>query len=496
MSQEIELKLVVDASQRDTVMALCQKIAGDKAGEVMQLQNSYFDTPDLRLRQYDIGLRVRSSDAGSEQTVKLAGQVLGGMHSRPEYSLTAPADGPDLTLFDDDIWPDEFPVYDIQRELETLFTTDFTRTRWHLPSGDGVIEMVLDEGFVRVGDQQQAILEVELEVQNGLTEDAYKLARRLISRGKARIGTLSKAARGYLLAQKSILEPFTQTHFVPLRESDDIGTGLYRALNYAVRHWQHNDACLREAPSIRAVAGIHDGMRLCKVVLQLLAQLEIDVNDDLHRLEQMLGQLSWLYRYEGYAELTAEDGAYHRSLKDYSRLHEQIIEQQEHAVQIELVINLSSRDDYQLTLLELGELCSRQPRQEELMKQDLKPWAMQRLKEDWQVVIDPFSRSGEFRAEHYLKLLPQLQNSLQLGYCVGYLFDAEDREKFRAPWLDMARGIREITALKLLREVIKDSDEANPEKLLSWQEMQLESLLFALESSRRAALKQEPYWIY
>jgi triphosphatase len=82
-----------------------------------------------------------------------------------------------------------------------------------------------------------------------------------------------------------------------------------------------------------------------------------------------------------------------------------------------------------------------------------------------------------------------------LGYCVGYLFDADDRESFRAPWQDMLRGIREIMALKLLREAIKDTDDINTDKLLSWQEVQLESLLYALERSRRAALKQEPYWI-
>jgi len=49
--------------------------------------------------------------------------------------------------------------------------------------------------------------------------------------------------------------------------------------------------------------------------------------------------------------------------------------------------------------------------------------------------------------------------------------------------------------LKLLREAIKDTDEINTEKLLGWQEIQLETLLYALERSRRSALKQEPYWV-
>lgn len=495
MSQETEIKLLVDASQREAVLALCQQLAKNAESDSYVLTNAYFDTPDLQLRQYDMGLRIRQRGDDREQTIKMAGDVLGGMHSRPEFNAVTTSDSPDLTLFDQDIWPDEFPLFDIQRELVELFRTDFTRHRWHIPSGDGVIELVFDEGQIVANDQSRALCEVELEVQGGLAADAYKLARRFITRVNARVGHLSKAARGYLLAQKSVLEPFTHAHFVLQQPNDDVGIGLYRALAYALQYWQHNDACLMEQPSVRAVAGITDGIRLCKVVLQQLALFELDVSDHIARLEQMLGHLGWLSRYDGLNELTAEDGAYHRSLKQNPKLYEFIIEQQEHAVQLELVINLSKRDDYQLTLFELGELCAQQPRHEQLMQIPLKQWATQRLRDDWQQVIESFTKQEEMRADQYLKLLPQLQSSLQLGYCVGYLFDAGDRESFRAPWQDMLRGMREIMALKLLREAIKDTDDINTEKLLSWQEVQLETLVYALERSRRSALKQEPYWV-
>ncbi|CUA84366.1 Inorganic triphosphatase YgiF, contains CYTH and CHAD domains [Pseudidiomarina woesei] len=495
VSQEIELKLLVEPNQREAVLRLCQQLAKDSDSSTLELTNAYFDTDDLQLRQHDMGLRIRQRGDEREQTIKLAGQVLGGMHSRPEYNAVITSDTPDLTLFEEDIWPDEFPVFDIQRELVELFRTDFTRHRWKIPSGEGVIELVFDEGHIVANDQSRPICEIELEVQGGIAADAYKLARRFITRVNARVGSLSKAARGYLLAQKSVLEPFNHAHFVHQQPQDDVGTGLYRALAYALQYWQHNDACLAEQPNVRAVAGITDGIRLCKVVLQQLALFEIDVSDHIARLEQMLGHLGWLSRYDGLNELTAEDGAYHRALEQNQKLYEFIVEQQEHSVQLELVVSLSKRDDYQLTLFELGELCSEQPRHEQLMQVPLKQWATQRLREDWQQVLEAFTKHQEMRADHYLKLLPQLQSSLQLGYCVGYLFDADDRELFRAPWQDLMRGIREIMALKLLREAIKDTDEINTEKLLGWQEVQLESLLYALERSRRAALKQEPYWI-
>lgn len=495
MSNEVELKLLVEPAQKDAVVSLCQQLAGGISPTTAQLKNTYYDTEDLRLRQFDMGLRMRTTEAYQEQTIKLAGEVLGGLHQRPEYNVQTLLDQPDLTLFPEDIWPDDFPLFDVQRELVAIFTTDFERFTWRIDSdNDGYIELVFDYGRIETGAREQVLCEVEIEVHQAPMHEAYKLARRLITRLGARVGSLSKAARGYLLAEKSVLEPFIHESFVEQHSGDDIGVGLYRSLNYALQYWQHNDACFSLNPSVRAVAGITEGIRLSKVILQQLTMLEVDVNDHILRLEQMLGHLGWLSRYDGLTELIAEDGAYHRALKNSPKLYEQLLQQQEHAVQTELVQKLTARDDYQLTLLELGELCQRQPRHPELMEIPLKQWAVQRLRDDWQRVTEQFARTEELRPEHYLKQLPQLQSSLQLGYCVGYLFDADYRERFRAPWLDMVRGIREIMALRLLREAIKDSDEPQTEKLLNWQQVQLESLLYALEYSRRSALKQEPYW--
>ncbi len=494
MSQEIELKLQVEPTQRDAILALCEQLSKSSKYTQMKLGNAYFDTSDLRLRQFDIGLRIRERDGAREQTVKLAGEVLGGLHRRPEFNTSIDANIPDLSLFDEDIWPDDFPTFDIQRDLQEIFRTDFTRHRWRLPSGSGIIELVFDEGEVIAGKQRQTICEIELEVQDGDTTEAYALARQFITEAQARVGSLSKAARGYLLAQKTVLEPFTHVHFVPQEEQFSVGEGLFRALVYAVQYWQHNDACLGEEPSIRAVAGIADGIRLCRAVLQQLSSFEMDVASLLQRLESLLDNLEWLHRYDGLNELTAKDGAYHRALQENTKLFEQIQKEQEHAVQLEEATALRKHSDYQLALFEIGELCALPWQQESLTKTTLKQWAVQHLRQDWEQVSAPFSQSKELRPEQYMKQLPLLQSSLLTGYCIGFLFDEEAREKFRAPWLDLARGIREIWALKHLRSAIKHTAEINTDRLLSWQEVQLESLLYALERSRRAAMKQEPYW--
>lgn len=254
MSQEIEIKLLVEGASREQVLALCQSLAKGAEMTELELSNRYFDTEDLRLRQDDMGLRIRQRGDDREQTIKLAGEVLGGVHSKPEYNTVITSEQPDLTLFEEDIWPDDFALFDINRELQEIFRTDFTRYRWYLPSGEGRIELVYDEGAIVVGEQQRPLAEIELEVQQGDIADAYRLARRFITRLNARLGSLSKAARGYMLAGKTVFEPFTHAHFVPQQPNDDVGSGLYRALTYALQYWQHNDACLTEVPSVRAVA--------------------------------------------------------------------------------------------------------------------------------------------------------------------------------------------------------------------------------------------------
>ncbi|MDV6315832.1 CYTH domain-containing protein [Idiomarina sp. HP20-50] len=497
MSQEVELKLLIAPEQREKALEVCQLLANAnqaKPGkEQFELKNAYFDTSDLRLRQFDIGLRIRTNKDHKEQTVKLAGRVMGGMHQRPEYNIEIDSDKPDLTLFDNEIWPEDFPVYDIQRDLDILFVTDFTRTRWKLPSGEGIIEMVFDQGYIESGESRESIAEIELEMQGGSLKEAYRLAFELVKKAGARVGSLSKAARGYMLAGKSLLEPFTQMHYVPLQPDFNVGQALYRSLESGLRHWQHNEACLDFQPSVRAVQGMSDGIQMVRVVLEQLIENGVGERRLLSNLSQITDRLQWLKRFEGLDELTAEDGAYHRALKRYSKLYESLVDSQEDVIRLNEVTELVHSASYQKTVLELSELLLREEMTEEL-EQPVLPWSSQLLKSDWQLVQTAFSEHERLNEEGYLKLLTPLQNSLLMGTCFGHLFDADLRESFRLPWQDLARGIREITALHILHERIRESDDEIDEKLMDWQKVQRESLLKALEYSRKASLKREPYW--
>lgn len=497
MSQELELKLAIEPGQRDNALSVCRDIATNLSQEIdyqeLSLENAYYDTSDLRLRQFDMGLRIRRSGDQLEQTIKLAGRVLGGMHERPEYNVVVASMEPDLTLFDESIWPDDFPVYDLQRDLEQLFATDFTRHKWLIPSAQGQIEMVLDLGEIKANDEHERIAEIELELQGGDIDQVYQLGQQLVAKLNARMGSQSKAARGYRLAGRSVLEPFVQTHFVNLKPEHSVAEALYRSLEYGLRHWQHNEACLQHHANVRAAQGMADGVYLAKVALEQLTSLGVSTGSLGQRLDDVYGHFNWLKRFEGLAELTADDGAYHRALKRYGSLYEQLEAHQQQVVQLSQLLQLTRSHDYQLLLLDISRLLLERPATED-MEQPCEAWATQLLRDDWREVQQEFSEAENMGEDRYLKLLSKLQHSLMLGTCLGLLFDAESRDRFRSPWQDLARGIREITALHLLHETVKNSDEISDDKLIDWQKMQRESLLKALEYSRKAALKREPYW--
>jgi triphosphatase len=90
---EIELKFLIEATDVDAFCGIMSDLPFQvEPKATRQLTNAYYDTQDNALRQWDMGLRSRTSlfdsgDGWSEQTIKLAGQDIGGLHQRPEHTI-------------------------------------------------------------------------------------------------------------------------------------------------------------------------------------------------------------------------------------------------------------------------------------------------------------------------------------------------------------------------------------------------------------------------
>lgn len=231
MDQEIELKFIVAPSGTET---LRQQLASLRAEHVpaAQLLNIYYETADNWLRGHDMGLRIRGHNGQYEMTMKIAGRVTGGLHQRPEYNISLEQPLLALERFPVEVWPEGRLPADLATRVSPLFSTDFFREKWLVNHGESRIEIALDIGEVKAGEHQEPICELELELLSGKVDDILELAGALLSSGVLRQGSLSKAARGYHLAQGNAERVLREAAFTVKDNA---------ALEAAFDHWQYHE---------------------------------------------------------------------------------------------------------------------------------------------------------------------------------------------------------------------------------------------------------------
>lgn len=166
-----------------------------------ELGNIYFDTPEKFFAAQKMGLRVRSLNRQFEITLKTKGEIIRGLHIRPEYNLALPNQQPDFAAlvakFD---LPFENAV-EITQNLEAMFSTDFTRQTWLFQVGRSEIEVALDRGWIKNQSGEVRICELEFEIKQGELADLFVLVEAMPKADGMWLSNLSKAQRGYLLGQ-------------------------------------------------------------------------------------------------------------------------------------------------------------------------------------------------------------------------------------------------------------------------------------------------------
>ena len=225
---ETEIKLEVNAAARAGVASA---FAGANAVRT-RLRAAYWDTPDRRLAERGIALRVRLEGRRWVQTAKAAGDSL--LH-RLEHNVPIPGR-----------WPADGPVADPARHagtkvgdllsaaldgaaaIERRYTTDVMRRSLQVESEGAAVEVVFDEGEVRAGDRRSPVCEVEIESRSGEPALMFEIARAGIAAHGLRIGMLSKAARGERLLDVDV-------HPVPVKATAAKLAGAM-GLDAALRH--------------------------------------------------------------------------------------------------------------------------------------------------------------------------------------------------------------------------------------------------------------------
>lgn len=202
VQQELELKLRLPAGHlrhlaRQAIVR--DSLVGRPRTE--RLRTVYFDTPDQRLAQQGMALRVRHVGRRRIQTLKVSVANGGGeaMQRHAEYSAPVRGDAPDLARLGEEGLPAGFRDGTID-DLAEVFRTEVTRRIYPLSIAGSEIELAVDRGEIIANDRQERVSEVELELKSGDEGELFEIARRLAEHLPLSVEHRTKADRGYALS--------------------------------------------------------------------------------------------------------------------------------------------------------------------------------------------------------------------------------------------------------------------------------------------------------
>ena len=274
---EFELKLEVPA---DRLQALAAALRQGQARRE-RLRATYFDTQDGALARRGIVVRMRKEGRKWVQTAKAPGS--GPLH-RLEHEVPVAPDEAGMPPAVDLARHSGTPVGKAIRRalkleadaafppLAALYDTDVTRLAVSVRSGESEIEVALDEGRIVAGTQSVPVRELEIELKQGLPQDAVQLARQGCALHGLWLSTVNKSMKGQRLAGT----PMRDEHEARVEYSRHAGgTALARAVVAACLH-QVTQFASEVAGGSEDVEHIHQlrvGIRRLRTALRELAHL-------------------------------------------------------------------------------------------------------------------------------------------------------------------------------------------------------------------------------
>ncbi|MGF1697707.1 inorganic triphosphatase [Vibrio lamellibrachiae] len=503
METEIELKFFVSP---EFSAILREKISEMKILQhsSRELGNTYFDTPDNWLRQHDTGLRIRRFDDVFIQTVKTAGRVVAGLHQRPEYNAEHTCNTPKLSLHPEDIWPQARDIQTLQDQLIPLFATNFTREQWLIGMADGSqVEVAFDLGEVVSGDKRDLICEVEFELKSGQTDALFTLARQFSEYGGMRLGNLSKAAKGYRLAQGYEGDKVKPLSLVNTKQSDSVESCFVNTLEHALSHWHYHEQIYSERESIQSLHEIRHSISFIRQTLTIYGGIvprraSAILRQELKWLEQ---ELDWLNQYDYLADLLEDKGHALRKLEARKFLVAELKVVQDSLPNRDEILALLSSARYTGILLDLSRwILSRgwQPflddKAREQMSHAINSFSVRQLDRTWAELIEAFPPERTLTSQEYIEQQYRLIRNLYTGVGFASLYDVDERTSFRLPWADLMQGIDDLLMLKPLEVLVEKLEAEEKEQLQRWLDRQETSILHAMEQTRIIGIEAEPYW--
>jgi triphosphatase len=508
MESEIELKLLVPENAGELLHGYLESnFSQQYTMNEAKLYNQYYDTADKQLRAHDIGLRVRGKNNQFEQTIKTKGQVVGGLHSRPEYNVVLGNDKPDLSLFEESVWPDSLNAESLQVALLPLFTTHFKRTSFLLDYNEtSQIELVFDHGAIVVDEQQSVICEIELELKQGEVTDLCQLAKKIAESIPVRLGNKSKAARGYAMVARDAQEPSSNLQVLSLGESDTNEQAFINAVTYGFEFWQRHQEAYFLQNKVRHLGHVYQGMRLTLQALVLFMP-SIDCEDVLalhQRLSALVSEWSWIEALVRIKQFRSRKGLY-RKLIDKSPAFLSYLHGRSEGLLIQHDPKQSMTETFYSQLcLDIVNMLHDKPwrKKGDAWQRPIAHSAKSRLTQSWHNIVQIMPYKKSMTAEQYILCEVVLRQTQYNGLFLAGLYDSPERDQFRSLWLDLLSGIKELNSLSFLLDEVDDACKSEDneesfkefESLRTWSQDKVQHLLGIMEQSRKQVVKIKPYW--
>jgi triphosphatase len=265
------LKLAAAAADLAAVARALAAIAPGSSPVRRTLVATYFDTPDLALKQAGSILRVRDEEGCFVQTFKTGDLGGANLLTRGEWQDTVAENRPDpLAPHSGSLLPEG-----VAGVLHPLFVTEVVRETIVIERPGTRIEAAIDTGEIRAIDngRSEPISEIELELEYGDPTALFDLALKLLETAPVRIETRSKSERGYRLVAGDQVSPEVHAESISLDPRMVVEETMRRVGRSCLSHM------LRNEPA--ALAGQPEGVHQMRVAVRRLRSLLSAVKDPL-----------------------------------------------------------------------------------------------------------------------------------------------------------------------------------------------------------------------
>lgn len=269
MRRERELKFLTDAAGLKRALKL--PLPGEELGPPVtrRLETLYFDTADGLMRRKKVALRMRRVRGGYLMALKWSPENEGAA-SRGEIEVMVPNAYPDPDLFGPEM-REQLVHLTRGKPLEPVFATEIRRTARTIRIGDSILEIAIDNGFLRAGQTRLPLREIEVELRDGDPDDVYRLGLTMLDLLPLRLGTLTKAERGVQLLTGAC-SPVAKATPTALTRDTTVDEAVALVIRNCLTQFLANWPAFRDGNAVEAVHQMRVSMRRLRALLGLFAR--------------------------------------------------------------------------------------------------------------------------------------------------------------------------------------------------------------------------------